>query len=190
MERTMNTGTVIVIIGAIVVIAIIVAIAYSQKNETRKLRSTFGPEYDRVVGQENGNTARAERVLRKRMKRIRDLDIRKPSPEASSRFAAQWRGIQELFVEDPRGAILLADSLVGEAITARGYPAADFEQRASDLSVKHSQLVADYRIAHDVAMHSQNGASTEDLRKAMQHYRDCLESILEIHIPKREEVHQ
>jgi len=190
-EQIMNTTTAIVVIAAIAAIAIIVVFAYSQRNETRKLRGTFGPEYDRVLGQEHANKRRTEAVLRKRMRRIQNLDIRKPRPEASNRFAAEWRSVQELFVEDPRGAILLADALVGEAISACGFPAGNFEQRAADISVGRPHLAEDYRMARDVAEHNSHGeASTEDLRKAMQHYRDLLEGILEIHIPKGEEVHR
>lgn len=182
MEQIKNTTTAIVVIAAIAAIAIVVVFAYSQRNETWKLRATFGPEYDRVLGQEHGNKRRTEAVLRKRMRRIQNLDIRKPRPEAS---------IQELFVEDPRGAILLADALVGEAISACGFPARNFEQRAADISVGRPHLVEDYRMARDVAEHNSHGeASTEDLRKAMQHYSDLLEGILEIHIPKGEEVHR
>ena len=83
------------VIAAIAAIAIIVVFAYSQRNETRKLRGTFGPEYDRVLGQEHANKRRTEAVLRKRMRRIQNLDIRKPRPEASNRFAAEWRSVQE-----------------------------------------------------------------------------------------------
>lgn len=187
----MNTATAIVVIVAIAAIAIIVVFAYSQKNETRKLRARFGPEYDRVLGQEHRNRRRAEAVLRQRMRRIRDLDIRKPGPEASDRFAAEWLSVQELFVEDPRGAILLADALVSEAIRACGYPAGNFEQRTADISVEHPHLAEDYRMAYDVARRNSHGeASTEELRKAMQHYRDLLEGILEVHILKHEEVHR
>ena len=98
----MNPAMATVVIAAITVIAIIVVFAYSQR-ETRRLRATFGPEYGRVLGQEHGNRRHAETILRKRMRRIRILNIRKPEPEASGRFAAEWRSIQELFGEDPRG---------------------------------------------------------------------------------------
>ena len=66
----------------------------------------------------------------------------------------------------------------------RGYPMADFEQRAADISVDHPVVVENYRAAHDIALrHSRGQASTEDLRKAMVHYRSLFEELLEDSIP-------
>jgi hypothetical protein len=48
----------------------------------------------------------------------------------------------------------------------------DFEQRAADISVDHPLVVEQYRAGHDISIrHSQGLASTEDLRRAMIHYR-------------------
>jgi hypothetical protein len=55
---------------------------------------------------------------------------------------------------------------------ALGYPMADFEQRAADLSVDHAPVVDNYRAAHEIALlHRKGQASTEDLRQAMIYYR-------------------
>src|SRR5215469_6731585 len=90
----------------------------------------------------------------------------------------------------PPGAILLADTFLDEALSACGYPAGDFEQRVTDISVEHPQAVEDYRIAHSVARRNVLGeASREDLRKAIRHYRNLHEDLLEIHVPQREEVY-
>jgi hypothetical protein len=63
---------------------------------------------------------------------------------------------------------------------ARGYPMADFEQRAADLSVDHPHVVENYRAAHDIALrHRQGQASTEDLRQAMIYYRSLFEDLLD-----------
>jgi hypothetical protein len=63
---------------------------------------------------------------------------------------------------------------------ARGYPMADFEQRAADLSVDHPHVVENYRAAHDIALrHRQGRASTEDLRQAMIYYRSLFEDLLD-----------
>jgi hypothetical protein len=62
----------------------------------------------------------------------------------------------------------------------RGYPMADFDQRAADLSVDHPQLVDNYRAAHDISIRHRKGqASTEDLRQAMIHYRSLFDDLLE-----------
>jgi hypothetical protein len=186
----MNTTTIVVIV-VVAIIVIVVALALYFRNRTRTLRARFGPEYDRVVGQENGNTRRAEAILDKRQKRIQKLQIRRLSPEESGRFSAEWKRVQELFVDRPQEALTRADKLVIEALSACGYPAGEFEQRAVDISVQHPQVVENYRSAHDIAVHASRGeTTTEDLRRAMQHYRSVLEDILEIPVTQPEEVHR
>jgi hypothetical protein len=188
----MNTATTIVVIVVLAIIVIVVALAaYYRKNRTRKLRARFGPEYDRVVGQEHGDKTRAEAILEKRQKRIQKLHIRRLSPEEAGRFSAEWRRDQELFVDRPQEVLERADSLVTEALTACGYPAGDFDQRAVDISVEHPQAVESYRSAHDIAVHGSRGeTTTEDLRRAMQRYRSVLEDILETPVNQPEEVHR
>jgi hypothetical protein len=54
--------------------------------------------------------------------------------------------------------------------------------------VDHPVVVENYRAAHDIAVrHSRGQASTEDLRKAMVHYRSLFEELLEDSIPQRKE---
>jgi hypothetical protein len=63
-------------------------------------------------------------------------------------------------------------------MTTRGYPMVDFEQPAADISVEHPVVVDNYRAAHAIAnRHSQDKASTEDLRQAMIHYRTLFENL-------------
>jgi hypothetical protein len=62
---------------------------------------------------------------------------------------------------------------------ARGYPMGDFEQQAADISVNHSLVVRNYRIAHNIALRDNGGeTSTEDLRTALLHYRLLFEDLL------------
>jgi len=168
---------------AIVVIAIIVVAAIgfitSRKRRSQKLRERFGPEYDRVVRQE-GDPRRAEGVLEFRQKRREKFNIRPLSAADRSSFATRWNEVQARFVDDPRGAVTVADSLVTEVMQSRGYPIGEFEQRAADLSVDYPVIVANYRAAHDIASrHSTGKASTEDLRQAMVHYRALFQELLE-----------
>lgn len=180
-ESCMETGNIIVLIVAGLAVAII-AWALVQRQKTRKLKQQFGPEYDRVIGQEK-SSRRAEAVLGERQKRVEKYPLRDLSQEERDRFAAKWRSVQEHFVDDPRGAVAQADSLVTEAMGTRGYPMTDFEQRAADLSVDHPTVVQDYREAHQIAMlDAQGSASTEDLRRAMQRYRTLVEHVLDTHV--------
>ena len=76
--------------------------------------------------------------------------------------------------------------LVNEVMTTRGYPMADFDRRAEDLTVDHANVVDHYRAARDVAArHSKHEASTEDLRQALVHYRELFADLLDVRNPAR-----
>jgi hypothetical protein len=165
----------------IVVLAVVVgaAVLYQQQQRTRQLRARFGPEYERSV-REVGSRRRAEAELEQRQERVAHLDIRPLSREDRARFTEAWRSVQARFVDDPGRAIAEADRLVTEVMRVRGYPVADFEQRAADISVDHPRVVEHYRAAIQIARRSANGeADTEDLRQAMVHYRVLFEDLLE-----------
>lgn len=73
-----------------------------------------------------------------------------------------------------------ADGLVKELMLARRYPIGEFEQRTADISVDHPDVVSNYRAAHEIAERNKSGkATTEDLRRAMVHYRSLFEELLE-----------
>ena len=177
----MDQRQVVIVIAIVIALIVIAAIAYfaSRKQRSKKLREHFGPEYDRVVRQE-GDTRKAEGVLEFREKRREKFKIR-PLPEADrSSFAVRWKEVQARFVDDPRGAVTVADSLVTDVMQLRGYPIGEFDQRAADLSVDYPMIVDNYRAAHDIALrHSAGKASTEDLRQAMVHYRALFQELLE-----------
>jgi hypothetical protein len=177
----MSIENMIFFIVAIAAVAF-AAWALLQREKTRKLKDKFGPEYDRVIEQES-NSRRAEALLDERQKRVAKYNIRPLTHEECDMYTARWRTIQEHFVDDPRDAVAQADSVVTDAMRVRGYPMSDFEQRAADLSVDHPTAVEDYRTAHAIAMRDAEGsASTEDLRKAMQHYRSLFEHVLDTHV--------
>jgi hypothetical protein len=167
----------------IAIAAIVFAIIFSLRTRTKNLRSRFGPEYDRVV-REQGSTLKAERELEHREKRVGKFNIRRLSDQESDQFAREWRATQEKFVDDPRGAVADADRLVHRAMKARGYPTGgEFDDRAADLSVDHPLVVEHYRASHEIAVRDErNGASTEDLRLAMKHYRALFEDLLGRHV--------
>ena len=174
-------------IGLVVVVVIvavaIVAIAFltSRKRRSMKLRERFGPEYDRVLRQE-GDARKAEGVLEFREKRREKFKIHPLSSTDKSSFTTRWNEVQARFVDDPKGATTVADSLVTDVMQTRGYPIVEFEQRAADISVDHPIVVENYRAAHQIAMrHSAGKASTEDLRQAMVHYRVLFQELLEEH---------
>ncbi len=172
-------ATAIVIVVAILIAAALAVWVFMRERRSKRLRGRFGPEYETVV-HEYGDRSKAERVLEQRSKRVERFRIRSLSESERVRFADEWRRTQSHFVDDPSGAIEDADRLVNEAMLARGYPMADFDHRAEDLSVDHPHEVNNYRQAHEIAVRHQRGqASTEDLRKAMVCYRELFDDLLE-----------
>jgi len=174
----MNTTLLIVVI-AIIVAAAVIAFILLRKRRTAKLRSRFGPEYDRAVT-DYGSQSRAEKALSHRTERAEHYNIRALTADEQRKFADDWRATQARFVDDPPLAIREADHLVSEVMRVRGYPMADFDRRAEDLSVDHPNVVRNYRAAHKIAASQQEGrVSTEDLRQAMVYYRDLFDELLE-----------
>lgn len=168
---------VLVIVIAVIAIAVVSYFA-SRKRRSEKLKERFGPEYDRVVKQE-GDARKAEGVLEFREKRREKFKLRPLSETDRASFSTRWNEVQARFVDDPRGAVTVADSLVTEVMQNRGYPIGEFEQRAADLSVDYPVIVDNYRAAHDIALrHNAGKASTEDLRQAMVHYRMLFQELL------------
>ncbi|HEX6047916.1 MAG TPA: hypothetical protein VFZ21_01560 [Gemmatimonadaceae bacterium] len=180
-----------IVIGILVAVAVVViAFVLMQKRRSDELRGQFGPEYERLV-RERGDPRHAESELSTRVERVKQLHIKPLSPEQRDRFADAWRSDQARFVDDPKGAVMEADRLVADLMQVRGYPVGDFEQRAADVSVDHPHVVQNYRVAHDIAVREQRGeASTEDLRKAMVHYRALFEDLLESDQHESREVHR
>jgi hypothetical protein len=174
----MDVMLILAIVGVVVVAA---AVAwYLQRERSMRLRERFGPEYERTRMQV-GDARRAEAALAARAKRVEKLSIRPLNDEERARFGEVWRHTQALFVDDPKGAIAEADHLVNEVMTTRGYPMADFNQRAADISVDHPIVVEHYRAARAIADRSREGAaSTEDLRQAIIHYRALFDDLLEL----------
>ena len=176
----------IALVAAVVVIGII-SFLLARKRRSQNLRERFGPEYDRVVKKE-GEVRRAEGVLEMRAKRREKFELRPLSSQAQADFAERWRTVQAQFVDGPKGSVSRADELVGELMSARGYPMADFEQRAADISVDHPVVVENYRAAHDIALrHNRGQSSTEDMRQAMVHYHALFNGLLENSLPERKE---
>lgn len=179
--------TIIVAVVVAVIVIAVVSFFLTRKRRSQNLREKFGPEYDRVLKKEGG-VRRAEGVLEMRARHREKFEIRPLTAAARAQFAERWRIVQSRFVDDPRDSVARADELVSEVMVARGYPMADFEQRAADISVDHPVVVENYRAAHDIALrHSRGQASTEDLRKAMVHYRSLFEELLQDSLPERKE---
>jgi hypothetical protein len=176
----MPTSTLIIILLAIAVAALTAWIII-QNRRSRHLRTRFGPEYERTLA-EHGERKKAEEILTRREERVERFRIKALSPEDRSGFLDAWKQQQARFVDDPSSAVIEADRLVADVMHRRGYPVGDFEQRAADISVQHPRVVENYRAAHAIAVQQERGrATTEDLRKAMVHYRALFADLVETH---------
>ena len=164
-----------IVLAILIVVAIILVIAWATWRG-RRLRSQFGPEYQRTV-ERSGSKWRAESELAARQHRRQKLDIRPLPAESKDHYASVWRDAQNRFVDQPHEAVASAEELVQTVMRQRGYPTDNFEQHANDLSVDYPDLVENYRGAHAIATRERS-ANTEDLRKAMLHYRALFTELL------------
>ncbi len=169
----------LIIAIVVVVVACIATLQIIRKRRTRRLRAQFGgAEYSRAV-KEGGSQRRAEAALDRRADRVEAFHIRPLAAADRARFIESWGRIQARFVDGPGGAVTDADQLLGDVMSTRGYPVSDFEQRAADISVDHPLVIENYRAAHQTALRQLQGqASTEDLRKAMIHFRTLFDDLV------------
>jgi hypothetical protein len=173
-----------VLIAAAGLLALLVlgltALFARRRSRTRKLAERYGTEYDRTV-QQLGGRDKAEKELIGRENRVGRYSIRPLSDAERGRFAELWSKALARFVDSPLAAVSEADQLLTEVMRVRGFPTADFDQRAADLSVDHPRLAESYHAAHDLALKSRQGqADTEDLRQTLVHYRVLFEELVEV----------
>jgi hypothetical protein len=172
----MPTWLIVVIV--VVAVAVLGAVIWlvTKEMQRKRLQQRFGPEYDRAV-EEKENPRAAQRELAERERRHKELDIRPLSASARERYTREWAQTQEKFVDHPSDAVTEADRLLVSLMAERGYPTEGYEQQVADLSVRHAKTLEHYRAAH-ATQHERTGASTEDLRDAMVHYRTVFEDLL------------
>ncbi|MBL7497181.1 hypothetical protein I6A84_18190 [Frankia sp. CNm7] len=158
---------------ALCVIALAVALVVFARRggSAHALRRRFGPEYDRAVEQ-SGDRAEAERRLAEIAHRRDELDIRPLDARERADYAARWDALQAQFVDEPAEATRQADLLIADVMAARGYPKADFDERAELISADRPEIIGSYRRAHEAASSQVGGQGTEELRSAFVHYRE------------------
>ena len=175
-------------VAVLVVIALAVWFIYTKRAQSHRLKEHFGSEYGLSV-KNLGSRSKAESDLKAREKRVESLTIVPLSPSESARFSETWKDLQGRFVDNPKGAVAQAGELVRELMLKRGYPMGDFERRAADISVDHPEVVEHYRAAQAIAVRDERGeADTEELRKAVVHYRALFDELLEVREGRQEAV--
>ena len=179
---TTTSTSAILVVALLIVAAVAAAIwtAVHRKQQSVRLQKRYGAEYEREVLR-LGSQSKAEAELMKREARVTKLTIVPLTSQEAARFAQAWSRLQGRFVDNPGGAVAEADVLVKELMTARGYPVSDFESRAADISVDHPSVVDAYRAAQAIALKNSRGETdTEELRKAIVHYRTLFSDLLQV----------
>ena len=176
------------LVVALIVMGLIVlglaAWYFARQKQTQRLRERFGPEYDQTV-KTLQSQQRAETELSQREKRVRKYNITALPQSERAEYQKNWRAIQSHFVDQPESAVAEANRLVQEVMRRCGYPLADFEQSAADLSVDHPHVVENYRAANRIAQRSElTAATTEELRQALVHYRALFDDLLGSETPR------
>jgi hypothetical protein len=185
--ETIDTQTWIILAATVALgLVAIGAWLYTRRKQSHRLQEHFGPEYDRTVN-ELGSRTKGESELKAREKRVERLEILPLAPPEAARFSEAWQALQGRFIDNPKGVVVQAEQLVRELMEKRGYPMGDFERRAGDISVDHPDVVANYRSAQAIALRDQKGtADTEELRKAVVHYRSLFDELLEVRESRQE----
>src|SRR5262245_27621855 len=170
------------VVGIIVLVLILIAAgiwAYVKMTKSHRLKAKFGPEYDHTVARLRSREL-AETELQERERRVQGFHIIPLSMQDDIRYREDWTATQGYFVDDPKGAVEKAHKLVHEVMKKRGYPVANFEQVAADLSVEYPAVVTHYRAANRIAENSRRGsAKNEELRQELVQYRALCEELLE-----------
>lgn len=184
--ETLDTQSWIILAAVVALGLVAIGAWFYRRKQSHNLQERFGPEYGRTVSELGGRT-KGESELKAREKRVERLDILPLAPPEAARFTEAWRALQSRFIDNPKGVVVEAEQLVRELMEKRGYPMGDFERRAGDISVDHPDVVANYRSAQAIALRDQRGsADTEELRKAVVHYRALFDELLEVREPRQE----
>ncbi|MEO6700945.1 MAG: hypothetical protein ABIP57_05530 [Jatrophihabitantaceae bacterium] len=110
------------------------------------------------------------------------LQLRSLPDAVRKSFINEWRTVQQRFVDQPSTALGSANSLLTQVMTERGYPVADFDDRAELIGLDHPEVVQNYRIARKIHQSNrEKRASTEQLRTALVSYRSLFEQLLTAH---------
>ncbi|HET8660504.1 MAG TPA: hypothetical protein VFM55_16060 [Micromonosporaceae bacterium] len=172
------SGTQIALVIVIIVIVVAAAAGAWALARRRALRQRFGPEYERVVSEQDSVRA-AERELRERERKHGELELNELSPESRQQYAESWAQVQAQFVDEPTQAVGAAHQLVTDLVRERGYPTEDHDEQLAHLSVEHARTLGHYRDAHEIYLRNERGeATTEQLRQALVHYRALFADLL------------
>jgi hypothetical protein len=186
------SGTAIGVTIAVVVIVIVVVAALAfvaTRGRNGRLRRKYGPEFDRLAA-ERGDPRAAEQELAEREKEHRALTLHPLDAPERQRYTQAWSDAQAQFLDDPHGAAVKADRIIGEVLGEIGYPVQDRERQLALASVDHPRGLSEYRAGHDLvernagvrpaqdAARPDAAGTTEAMRQAMLHFQSFFDELL------------
>ncbi len=178
----MSTLPVIVLVLVLLVavgVALAVRAVTARRQRTERLRSTFGPEYDRAV-EGAGGRREAEQDLQERKSRHASLELRPLSESSRESYRSRWLAVQTRFVDSPAAALTDADGLITALMQERGYPTESVADQEELLSVQHAKVLEGFRAGHAAEQDSAaKRASTEQIRQGMLEFRTVFEELLD-----------
>ena len=185
--NTIDTQTLIILAG-VVVLALIALAAWLFYQKKQSQDSNNASDRNTAEPSMNSEAERRPNRNSRRAKSASSASIlclwRRLKPPGSVR---PGKSLQGRFVDNPKAVVVQADQLVRELMLKRGYPMGDFERRAADISVDHPAVVDNYRAAQAIAVRDESGeADTEELRKAVVHYRALFDELLEVREAQQE----
>ncbi|KPM56135.1 hypothetical protein CcI49_35105 [Frankia sp. CcI49] len=133
---------VVLLLGAAYAAAVLV-----DRSRSARLRSRFGPEYERTL-QESGDRRRTERRLAGIARRRDRLDVQPLGAPRRAELKTRWTTLQALFVDEPVTATTRADELITTVLRERGYPTDDRAETADLLALDDPALAAGLRRTH------------------------------------------
>lgn len=135
---------IVLVLGAVAVL--LATTAGRSPAQRRRLRRTYGPEYDRLIA-EHGDERAARTALLQRERDHAALQLQTLSAEDRSRYVTAWIDVQARFVEDPADSTHEAEVLISEVLTELGYPAEDAERQLDLAAIDHPEELTQYREA-------------------------------------------
>lgn len=175
----MSIGLIIVIIAAVLIAAALAVVVRAELTK-RRLRTSFGPEYDRAVVDAGGRKAAGKELARRQTAHHR---LRPEPISAADReyYTTSWGHVQGSFLDDPASALGSAEQLIARLLDARGYPADDETEQLALLSVLHGDTLAAFREARETgrqAIAAPADTSTEAMRTALVKYHVLFDGLL------------
>lgn len=168
-------------LGVLLIVIIVALVMRASRSRKRKqMHDQYGNEYDRLADERGDKDARSE--LDARSARVANYDLRPIPAEQRQDLLGRWRDVRSEFVDQPAEAVVHADAFLIEMMRLRGYEGveAGADRRAEDLSVVDANEADEYRNARAISERARDGgASTEELREAMQHYTRVIDSTLQ-----------